>query len=204
MLTPARGTAGTLGVPAALIALPPETTRKRALMDLDWQFNGLPLHVLFIHFVLIVVPLAALLTVLVAAWPAARRRIGIVAPVVALAAVISIPITVEAGEWLEERVAQTPLLEEHADMGETLLPWVVGLFLIALAQWAWFRFVPDPGGQLLGTGATEATAILSPAARRVVSALIAIIAVTLSIGSTVSVVLIGESGVRSVWLNSFQ
>lgn len=181
-------------------------------MDLDWQFNGLPLHVLFIHFVVIVVPLAALLTVLVAAWPASRRRIGIVAPLVALAALISIPITVEAGEWLEDRVAQTPLLEEHAELGETLLPWVAGLFLIALAQWAWFRFVVSPAQPAAANGATgttgaaanDATRLLSPASRRLVPALIAIIAVTLAVGSAVSVVLIGESGVRSVWLNSFQ
>ncbi|MET4781446.1 hypothetical protein [Glaciihabitans sp. UYNi722] len=37
---------------------------------MDYEFNGLPLHVLLVHFVVIVVPLAALRTALVAAWPA--------------------------------------------------------------------------------------------------------------------------------------
>ena len=72
------------------------------------EINGLPAHVLLIHFVVIVVPLAALCALLAVAWPAARRRLGIVTPLIALAALVSVPLTTEAGEWLEERVAETP------------------------------------------------------------------------------------------------
>ncbi|WP_255452867.1 hypothetical protein [Cryobacterium sp. Sr8] len=35
------------------------------------EINGLPAHVLLIHFVVIVVPLAALCALLAVAWPAA-------------------------------------------------------------------------------------------------------------------------------------
>jgi hypothetical protein len=31
-------------------------------------------------------------------WPAARRRIGIVAPILALTILLMVPITIEAGE----------------------------------------------------------------------------------------------------------
>ncbi len=59
---------------------------------MTWEFNGLPIHILLIHFVVIVVPLAGLCTVLAAAWPAARRRLGIVTALIALAALIAVPI----------------------------------------------------------------------------------------------------------------
>ena len=36
--------------------------------------NGLPAHVLLVHAVVVLVPLTSLLLVLVAVWPAARRR----------------------------------------------------------------------------------------------------------------------------------
>jgi hypothetical protein len=87
----------------------------------DYIFNGLPLHVLLVHFVVIVVPLAALCTVL-AAWPAARRRLGIVTPIIALAALIAVPITTDAGQWLEARVGHSELIAAHKALGETLLP----------------------------------------------------------------------------------
>ena len=44
------------------------------------EFNGLPIHILLVHAVVVLVPLAALLTMLSAVWPAARRRIGIITP----------------------------------------------------------------------------------------------------------------------------
>ncbi len=62
------------------------------------EFNGLPVHILLIHLVVAGIPLAALLTVLSAVWPAARRRLGVITPIVALLALISIPITTAAGE----------------------------------------------------------------------------------------------------------
>ena len=51
---------------------------------MEYEVNGLPLHVLLVHFIVVGVPLAALLTVLSALWPAARRRLGIITPLVAL------------------------------------------------------------------------------------------------------------------------
>jgi hypothetical protein len=64
------------------------------------EINGLPAHVLFVHFIVVLVPLTALLVILCALWPAARRRL--VRPTVILTAVIAAltPITINAGEWL--------------------------------------------------------------------------------------------------------
>ena len=40
---------------------------------MNWELNGLPLHPLIVHFVVVAFPGAALLLLLSAFWPAARR-----------------------------------------------------------------------------------------------------------------------------------
>lgn len=162
---------------------------KRMLMD--WLFNGLPIHVLLVHYVVIIVPMTALCLVLAAAWPAARRRLGIVTPILALSALISVPIATEAGEALEEQVAETALSELHTELGENLLPWVIALFVVALAQWAWYRFFTGDG--------RFAGAITSRPARIAITVLLVVAVAAVVIGSVVTVVIIGESGARAAW-----
>lgn len=171
-------------------------------MDIDWQFNGLPLHVLFIHVVVVLVPLAALLAVLSAVWPAARRRIGVVAPLTALAALVMVPITVEAGEWLAQRVAATPLLGTHMDLARTLLPWAIALFVLTTIQWGWHRFVAAPDARW--SGVFGGTPHWTGRTRTAITVVIAVLVVLVAVAATVAVVAIGESGTRAVWLNSFQ
>jgi hypothetical protein len=159
-----------------------------------YEINGLPLHVLIVHFVVIVVPLAALCTVLAAAWPAARRRLGIVTPLIALAALVAVPITMAAGEWLVARVAHTELIAAHQALGYTLLPWAIATFVVALVQWAWFRFFYREGARLSVKGKSLRVAVTI-----ILAAAVAITAV----GSVVTVVRIGESGARAIWTGSF-
>jgi hypothetical protein len=163
---------------------------------MDFEFNGLPLHVLLVHFVVIVVPVAALCTVLAAAWPAARRRLGIVTPIIALGALISVPITTEAGQWLQARVGHTELVAAHAALGTTLLPWAVATFLVAAIQWFWFRFVT-------ATEARFASRVPGKSARLVITLVLAAAVAVLAVGSVLTVVQIGESGVRAIWTGSF-
>ena len=163
---------------------------------MDYEFNGLPLHVLLVHFVVVVVPVAALCTVLAAAWPAARRRLGVVTPIIALGALISVPITTQAGEWLQARVGHTELVAAHAALGTTLLPWAVATFLIAALQWFWFRFVNAPDARF-------ASRVPGRTTRHIITIALAVIVVALAIGSVVTVVQIGESGVRAIWTGSF-
>lgn len=156
---------------------------------MDYEFAGLPLHVLLVHFVVIAVPLTALCTVLAAVWPAARRRLGVVTPIIALATLIAVPITTDAGLWLEARVHITPLIAAHAALGLTMLPWAVAVFVVALLQWAWFRF---------------GKAQLSSKALRLVATLVLAVAVAVTaVGSVVTVVQIGEAGARAVWTGRF-
>jgi hypothetical protein len=180
--------------------------------------NGLPAHVLLVHAVVVLVPLAALLLVLSALWPAARRRLGIITPVTALVAVAVIPPTTHAGEWLIRRVDPNPTLHTHAALADTLLPWAAGMFVVAAALWVLFaqphRLTRRPAAverkALVGAGAAgeEATEPSAAAARvpgwlpaaRVVAV---VLAVVVSVGSVVDVYLIGDSGAKSAWTGGF-
>jgi len=151
------------------------------------EVAGLPLHPLVVHAVVVLTPLTALALVLGSVWPAARRRLGIVTPLAALLLAVLVPVTVAAGEALAAVVGAQPAVVAHGDYGRMLLPWVLGMLVVATAQWAWFRW-------------GEPRASTRSARRaRAVSIALAVLAVTVAVGSTAMVVLIGDSGARSVW-----
>jgi hypothetical protein len=152
------------------------------------EFQGLPLHVLLVHGVIVLIPLAAFLTVLAAVWPAARRRLGIVTPLVSLIALILVPVATNAGNWLLERVHVTPLIQEHADLGGTMIWFAIGLFIASLLVWG----VP----LLLARRSKQAPAPW-------IGVVIAVVAVILSGAAFVQVVRVGEAGSKAVWTNSF-
>src|ERR1700712_2957278 len=157
------------------------------------EINGLPAHILLIHLVVIGIPLAALLTVLSALWPAARRRLGIVTPIVALGALIMVPITTNAGEWLQARVYQgftNPLIVRHAELGDELLPWAVGLFVLGVLAWGLPVLADRP----------NATAALGSVGARVA---VGVLAVLIGAVATVQVYRIGDTGAKAAWSSSF-
>jgi hypothetical protein len=158
---------------------------------MNWLFNGLPIHVLLVHFVVIVVPLAALCLVLGTVWPAARRRLGIATPLVAFAALVSVPIAVQAGEALEEQVAESALSELHGHLGRDLLPWAIALFLVSVVQWIWFHY-------FTGTG-RYASRLTSRSARIAITVVLAVAVAIVVVGAVVVTVIIGESGANAVW-----
>lgn len=194
--------------------------------------NGLPAHALLVHVVVMLVPLAALLVILAAAWPAAQRRFGLITPLVAAAALVAVPVTTNAGEWLKQHVTPGPLISAHAELGDELLPWVIGLFVVAVAVWVvHYRTnrsavaseraaarstvgVTMGAGDALGAH-TEAPVPDSgpagsaevPSARqpwwRLVALVLLVLALVVGIGSVVQVYRIGESGTRAVWQDSF-
>ena len=146
--------------------------------------GGLPAHVLIIHFVVVAVPLAALLTVLSAVWPAARRKLGIITPIVALAALGSVPVATHAGEWLEVRVYSSDLVRRHTSLGDELLPWVIGLAAVAILAW----LLPF----LVGRGRTQLDALW-------IRLVVGVLAIGLAGVSVLQVYRIGDSGARAAW-----
>ncbi|MDO5710455.1 MAG: hypothetical protein Q4P32_01765 [Micrococcales bacterium] len=162
---------------------------------MDWVLGGLPLHALLVHFTVVVIPAAALAVALSAVWPAARRRLGIVTPVLAALALVAVPLTVNAGNWLYERVAQTPDVQEHQEIGTSLLPWAIALFVFAALQWGWSRI--DRKAARTGTLRSRRSVRRGVAVVLIVGALIS------AVGSVVTVVRIGDSGARAVWTGKF-
>lgn len=176
------------------------------------QIGGLPAHVLLVHFVVVGVPLSALLLLIAALWPAARRRLGLATPVVALVSLASVPVATHAGEWLERRVTPDPLVRAHTELGDTLLPWVIGLFMVAAAIWAvdFLLARTTAGRTAVLVGAAGPPAPDRPAAVRPAWAgtpariVLAVLALVVAVGSTVQVYRIGESGSRAAWHGASQ
>lgn len=143
--------------------------------------NGLPAHPLLVHFIVVLAPLTAILAILCALWPAARQRL--VWLVLALAAVnlVVTPIAAEAGEWLENKVGDSEILEKHEHLGETMIYVSVALLVSAiLLAVVHFR----------ARGGKPST---------VLSAIVAVLVVGVGVGSTIQVYRIGHSGAESVW-----
>ncbi|WP_435080513.1 DUF2231 domain-containing protein [Clavibacter michiganensis] len=162
---------------------------------MTWQINGLPLHPLIVHFVVVAFPTAALLILVSAIWPAFARRLGIITPLVALASLIAVPLATSSGEDLEGKVGVSAVLEAHTELGDTLLPWAVAVFVVAVAQWLWIRRVAAHGSGRAGRHI--------PRSRRVaITAVLAVAVAVSSVGAIITTVRIGESGARAVWSDS--
>jgi hypothetical protein len=153
------------------------------------KISGLPAHVLLVHLVIAAVPIASLLVIVCALWPAARQRVGIILPIIVLGALITVPITTNAGKWLQARVASTPLIRKHVALGKQMLPWMIGLFLVAVLIWVWER----------ASTRQSAAALHGPVAKVVVG----VIAVAMSIGALQQVIRTGEAGSRALWTGNF-
>ena len=167
---------------------------------MDYSFAGLPLHVLLVHAMLVLTPLVCLALIVVSAWPAARRVLWI--PVLIAAAVL-LPlglVTIEAGKWLEARVPEAPLIQEHTAMGEGIIPWLIAILVVAVLVSAWAvielvarrRAGQDGAPQLPARGIRIAVGVVLTLASLAVAA-----------GTTWTIVQIGESGSRAVWEGSF-
>ena len=144
---------------------------------------GLPLHVLTVHAVVVLVPLAAIggLAISILRW--ARLRYGSLVLVGALGAAVSTFVAQESGEDFMRTFEQpTATMAAHFALGDTLLIWtiqlLVGIAAVVLAQ----RLVDrqHPRGRLM---------LLVGSAVTVVCAVVAI----------VQTVRIGHSGAVAVW-----
>lgn len=166
---------------------------------MDYEFAGLPAHVLLVHGVIVLTPLVGLVLVVIAAWPAARRVLWL--PTLAGTAVLLVLglITVEAGEWLEERLPPAPLIEEHTDMGEDLTPWLIAMLAVAVVISAW-ALVERAAAKRSGA---DADVRLSRGLRIVVGVVLTVAALAVAGGATWKLVQIGEAGSRAVWEGSY-
>jgi len=154
-------------------------------MHITWQVAGLPAHPLIVHLTSVAVPIASLVALVVAFWPAARRWLSFGTPIVAFIAGISVPLPTESGGWLESRVQMTPAVQKHVDEAHNLLPWMGLLMLAMMAWWAWHRFAVP---RINSTALLRVAAISGP-----------VVLTVLAIGTLVDVVIIGHAGAAAAW-----
>ncbi|GAA2575091.1 hypothetical protein GCM10010399_00550 [Dactylosporangium fulvum] len=138
--------------------------------------NGLPLHPLVVHAVVVLLPLAVLGVVAITVRPRLRARFGVLVVVVTALATAAIPVATSTGEGLEARVGDPGV---HAELGDTLIFFAVPLLAVAaLLVWV----VPRNTGR-----------------RPWMGVLVTVLALLIAAANLVQVYRVGESGARAVW-----
>lgn len=155
--------------------------------------DGIPLHPLFVHAVVVLLPLAALTSVAIALVPSWRRRYAWPVLGVTLAGVGAVPVAKQAGEdlmaSLESKVGPNPAIQTHADLGTTLLPIALGFGVAVIAL------------LVAGRLADRERAAEAPTTKtwRVISVVVSVLVVLLAAGTVYQTVRAGHSGSTAVW-----
>lgn len=159
---------------------------------------GLPSHPLLAHVVVAIVPLAALLVVLTALLPRLSWSARWAALTLSALSVPLMPLMESSGEALEDRVPETALVERHEELGEELLPWVIGLFLVCLALLVANRWMQGRV-QVDGPGTPPASLAASRRLPLAVRIILGSLAVVVAAGTMVQTVRVGHSGAEATW-----
>jgi uncharacterized membrane protein len=146
--------------------------------------NGIPAHALLLHFVLVLVPLTALLEILCGLWPAARRgQLMWLTLILAAVTMVLTPITIDAGAWLYDRQANpSPILREHAARGGLMTYFSAALLVVAIL--------------LIALRVIERR---SDKRRVAIHVLVAIVVLATGISSTLQIYRVGDAGAQAVW-----
>ncbi len=140
--------------------------------------NGIPLHPLVVHGVVVLLPLAVLGTIAIAVRPAWRRTYGpLVAGLTAIGTVLVV-VAIQAGEEFEKGLQID--VERHQELGEGLFWFALVMLVLVTAL-----VVLDRRG---GTGGEA----------RLVK-VVAVLAVVAALATGAQTFLTGDSGARKVW-----
>jgi hypothetical protein len=168
--------------------------RRRPPVEHDmWVIDGIPLHPLVVHAVVVLLPLAALGAVVIAISRALRRSLGLPVLLVALAGVASVPMATTTGEQLFLALGgQNPLVAEHQQRASWLLPVAVA-FLVLLAA----GVLTELAAVRAEVGAHAAPAA-TPTRYRVATGLTALAALV-GLGAAAVVAWVGHAGSAAAW-----
>ncbi|MCO7241026.1 MULTISPECIES: DUF2231 domain-containing protein [unclassified Aeromicrobium] len=137
-------------------------------------FNGLPLHPLVVHAVVVLLPLSVVGAIVVALRPAWRQTYGwLVASLLVVATALT-PVATSSGEALEKRVGDPG---RHAELGDQLIWFEIALLVVLVAMLVLHR-----------------RGVVSAAARGV-----AVLVLIASVAAAVQVYRVGDSGAKAVW-----
>lgn len=158
--------------------------------------GDLPLHPLVVHAVVVLVPLTVLGGILIAVWPAARRRFGALVVVCGVAALGATYVAQEAGEGLERYLPRDPSITAHTSIGGDLLKWVA-LLTVLVAVFVLLHARAGRAARREGPGTTAAPALTGPA--RLVTLVLAVLIVAVGLYTAYKCYEIGDSGAQAVW-----
>ncbi len=151
-------------------------------MEIEELF-GLPAHPLVVHAAVVLLPLAAITTLVCAAVPRARRQFAPVALGLALVATLAVGLAQGSGEALEEQVDETELVEAHTGQGERVLPWAIAVTVVAAA-----------------VAAIPVLARRRPSLpARTVTAAVVVVSLVAGAGATWTIIDVGHSGAKATW-----
>jgi hypothetical protein len=95
-------------------------------------------------------------------------------------------------------VGGNALIEAHAELADQLLPWAIGMAVLAFALvWLDRRERPRATGDTGGDDVRRADA--GPGAPRGLAVAVTVLAVVAGLGTGVQIVRIGHSGAKAVW-----
>jgi len=141
--------------------------------------NGLPVHPLVVHAVVVLLPLAVLGTIALAVRPAWRRPYGPLLSLVAALAVVLCPVATSSGEQLEKHVGDPG---QHAELGDQLVWFAIPVLVLAVVMTYLAR---RPARR--GSGPSWLPAAVS------------VLAVVAAVACGVQVFRVGDSGARAAW-----
>ncbi|MDF8263680.1 DUF2231 domain-containing protein [Luteipulveratus flavus] len=174
---------------------------------------GLPVHVLIVHAVVVLGPIAALLAIAYAVRPAWRLALRWPLVLTAPATGVASFVAAESGEKLEERVlsggagdsANARLIHDHTEAGDLMK--IVGLVFMVVALAAVFWLLRPPArlprvrddATATGEGPTGEGATVVRQSGGVLSTIAAVLLVLVSLGTLYQVVITGHSGSKASW-----
>jgi uncharacterized membrane protein len=158
--------------------------------------DGIPAHPLVVHAVVVLLPLAAVATLLVVARPVWRRQLGVWVLLIAAAGVFAVPVAASTGEQLRASLGGgSPLVEIHEERAETLLiPALIYLVLLAATVLVGRR----ADAAVDGPGAAHATRSNVGSLQRI-TMITGVLAALAGLAVTGLVVWIGHAGSVAVW-----
>ena len=158
-----------------------------------WVIDGIPLHPLVVHAVVVLLPLAALGAVVIAVRRSWRRSLGIPVLLVALAGVAAVPMASTTGSQLYAALGvENPLIAIHMQRASWLLPAALAfLLLLGAAVLTELAIVRAEVG-------AHAAPMATVTRYRVATGLSALAAVV-GVVAVAIVVLVGHAGSTAVW-----
>ncbi len=154
------------------------------------MFNGLPLHPLVVHAVVVLVPLTVLAAIVFAVLPKQRWLLRWPLAAGAIVSVITTFVAKQSGQKLQSAFANSPLVKIHQDRANVFVLLVYVFVIIALI--AVFTL---GGSSQLASGALARAAV----GGRAVQIAIAVALVVISVVVAIQVARVGDAGSRAAW-----